>query len=133
MPLLSLRARADFLKARRGASFSAKTFKANILFDERPRKPVLEPTSGVQFYAGYTVTKKLFKRAVDRNRCKRRLRALMLDLSKDLDQGGHQGTIIVTLLARQGALNQPFEVLRKDAKNLKAHLGGFKHKGEKIF
>jgi ribonuclease P protein component len=58
---------------------------------------------------GFTVSRKVGG-AVERNRAKRRLRALV---AERLEQGGRPGTDYV-LIGRQGTIRRPFELLRQD-------------------
>ena len=58
---------------------------------------------------GFTCSKKVGG-AVERNRAKRRLRALA---SERIPQGGRSGTDYV-LIGRQSTIKRPFDLLRKD-------------------
>jgi ribonuclease P protein component len=121
MPLFSLRARKDFLKARHGSYFSTKNFKTSALTNTPPTK-AKNGLQGFHLYVGYTVTKKQFKRAVDRNRCKRRLRALMRQLAQEYDQQKKSGTLILTLLAREPLLTSSWQKLEQEKEALKIFL-----------
>ena len=117
MPLYSLTQRADFLRLRHGKSFSSKSFKAQVLFNEVPLKKTISSlqldSDSPSIYIGYTVTKRLFKKAVDRNRCKRRLRALMRFLEPSLIESTKK-PLMVNFLVRDGALTRSFEDLQED-------------------
>lgn len=58
---------------------------------------------------GFTITKKLGG-AVERNRIRRRLKAAIASIAADLAKPGHDYVIV----ARQPALTQPFDVLKKE-------------------
>ncbi len=117
MPLYSLTQRADFLRLRHGKSFSSKSFKAQVLFNEVPLKKTISSlqldSDSPSIYIGYTVTKRLFKKAVDRNRCKRRLRALIRFLEPCLTERVKK-PLMVNFLVRDGALTRSFEDLQED-------------------
>ena len=59
---------------------------------------------------GFTVSKKTSKLAVERNRIKRRLRALVQDVLPEKGRGGEA----YVLIGRKETLNVPYERLRKD-------------------
>lgn len=61
---------------------------------------------------GFTVTKRVSKKAVVRNRIKRRLRALAADILQDYAVDGHD----YVLVGRAETLRRPYEVLQKDLK-----------------
>lgn len=59
---------------------------------------------------GITITKKIFKHAVDRNRVKRRLRAVACDILPDCLPHGHD----IVLIGRNATKDKPYEDLCKD-------------------
>lgn len=61
---------------------------------------------------GYTVSKKIFKSAVKRNRVKRRLRAVAADVILTRAVSGYD----YILVGRQQTLTRPYEELLSDAK-----------------
>lgn len=102
----TLRKRTSFLSVKQaGHSWVTPAFVVQFL----PVSP--ENREGV--CVGYTATKKTFRRAVDRNRVKRRLReALRLSFPQlSLPQGS-----AIVLIARSHMLDVSFETLQKDLK-----------------
>jgi ribonuclease P protein component len=91
-----LRRRADFLATAKGARASGGAF----LLQGRDRRDRGEPR------VGFTVTKQTGN-AVERNRIRRRLRALA---GKIVPRAGRPGFDYV-LVARRPALNAPFETM----------------------
>ncbi len=71
---------------------------------------VLEKESETPYLVGFTATKKFSKRAVDRNRAKRRLRALV---EENLSQLAKEGYAYV-FIARDECLNVSFEQMKQD-------------------
>ncbi|MAI62695.1 MAG: ribonuclease P protein component [Micavibrio sp. TMED27] len=59
---------------------------------------------------GYTVTKRVSKSAVVRNRIKRRLRAVAADILPDIAVSGHD----YILVGRHDTLSRPYQSLCKD-------------------
>lgn len=73
--------------------------------------PEIADLPGLTLRYGLTVTKKIFPRAVDRNRIRRRYRALFLSIIGDFSKAsGHD----FVLLPRLPSLNAPAEILEKD-------------------
>jgi ribonuclease P protein component len=69
-----------------------------------------DQAAGVMCRLGLTVPKKIFKRAVDRNRVKRRIKAAMAGILCEFSP--QERDFIV--LPRSNSLNLPFETLEKD-------------------
>lgn len=100
--LNTLKKRGEFLRVRGGPKWSGSAFLLDC-------KPALKP--GPPRF-GFTVTKKLAKKAVDRNRMRRRLkealRATLVDHAHD--------DFDYVVVARAGALEMPFPKLCQDLK-----------------
>lgn len=96
-----LQKRSDFLSVAAGGQ---KWIAKSMIVQRLPN-----PSQGVRF--GVTVTKKLDKRAVGRNRMKRRLRAVASDVLTRLDAG--QGFDYV-LIARAECATKPYDDLVRD-------------------
>jgi ribonuclease P protein component len=109
-----LKRRADFLAATKGVRISAAPF----LMQARDRRDRKQPRVGL------TVTKKIGK-AVERNRIRRRLRALA---DAVLPRAGRAGFDYV-LVARRPALTAPFEKMRADLERAITRLHATKKPG----
>lgn len=95
----TIKKRDTFVRARHGKKWVAKHFVVQVL-----------PRDDDKVQVGYTVTKRVFKSAVKRNRIKRRLRAAANDVI-----GAHAETgFNYILIARQGAYDAPYETLTRD-------------------
>lgn len=111
MALVTLKKRAEFLRLRGGARCATPSF----VLETRPREAtsraveasVLAELPPVARF-GFTVTKQMGG-AVERNRIKRRLKAIAADLASRANPN-HDYVVI----ARKPALDMPFEALRKD-------------------
>ena len=101
-PLEKLRARSDYIAAAKAKRVSTTGF----VLQARKR---LE-TSAAQPRYGITCSKKVGN-AVARNRAKRRLRALAINVLPLL---GHDGWDYVLIGRAQATVNQPFEMLREN-------------------
>ena len=97
----SLKKRADFLRVQ-----SSKTRWVTPSFVVN----VLEQDMDGRVLCGFTVTKKTASKAVDRNRIKRRLRALANDV---IGQKGATDRIYV-VSGRKDALKLPYDRMKKD-------------------
>ncbi len=96
----TIKKRADFLRiSQRGQKFITQSFIMLMLPEEG---------SGA-LRIGYTVTKKMGN-AVCRNRIKRRLREAVRQVMPEYGRPGHA----YVLIARQAALQCPFEALLRD-------------------
>lgn len=95
-----LKKRSDFLRA---ASAGQKWVSQSVIVQ-------LMPNDGGEQRFGVTITKKIFKHAVDRNRVKRRLRAVACDVLPDCLPAGHD----VVLIGRSGTKDKPYADLCKD-------------------
>lgn len=97
-----LLARADYLRVQDGG---AKWVAPSMIVLQLPREMATLPPR-----YGLTITKRTAKRAVDRNRIKRRLRAVVAE--------GLQGTtgLDIVIMGRLPALTCPYHVLVKDLK-----------------
>lgn len=106
--------RADFLRVQgsvvSGTGPGRKWVTPNLIIQMAPAQ--LDETGLICRY-GLTVTKKIFPRAVDRNRVRRRVRALFLSIIGEFP--GVTGHDFV-LLPRLPALKAPAESLEKDLK-----------------
>ncbi|MGE4314032.1 MAG: ribonuclease P protein component [Pseudobdellovibrionaceae bacterium] len=97
-----LKKRADFLRlGKEGERWVTPAFIVQRLKDA-------EACEGVT--CGFTVTKKTAKRAVDRNRIKRRLRALAAEILPEIGKSGE----VYVLIGREAALSKSYEDLKKD-------------------
>jgi ribonuclease P protein component len=99
----TLKKRADFLRLRGGARCATPSF----VLETRPRPSEDREITGPRF--GYTVTKKIGG-AVERNRIKRRLRAVVGLVTSEKARSDHD----YVLIARGPALVCPFSDLKKD-------------------
>jgi len=96
-----LKKRADFLRVQSTKTrWVTPSFVVNVLEQEMDGKVL----------CGFTVTKKTASKAVDRNRIKRRLRALANDI---IGQKGATNRIYV-ISGRKDALEIPYERMKKD-------------------
>ena len=77
-----------------------------------------EETSNATITFGYTVSKKVSKKAVERNLIKRRLRAIARELYKTHGQNGYR----YVLIARKQAVSRSFETLKGDVEYALRHL-----------
>lgn len=112
MALVTLKKRAEFLRLRGGArcatpSFVLETRPREAIEGKAAKAPALAPIPAVARF-GFTVTKQMGG-AVERNRIKRRLKAIAADLASRAHPN-HDYVVI----ARKQALDMPFEALRKD-------------------
>lgn len=111
----SLRLRRDFKKVtREGQKWVTPAFVLYVFFDSKNKKADISPQ------VGFTVTKKtISKKAVIRNRAKRRLReAFRLTIGDyQLDKGR------LVVVARKDALELPFDKLQKDIRWALKRLG----------
>jgi ribonuclease P protein component len=96
-PLRRLNKRSQFLRAARGNRAGRRAFALQVVASG-------EPTPGI----GFTVTKKIGN-APERNRIKRRLRALAAASARDF-RAGHD----YVLLGRREALGESFAVMLAD-------------------
>lgn len=98
-----LKKRADFLLMNeKGSRWVTPSFTLQALSKDMDE----------DFRVGFTASKKLSTRAVDRNRAKRRLRALAQEVLPALAKDKH----IYVLIARNECLNLSFEQMKKDLK-----------------
>lgn len=100
-----LRKRADFLRVQ---SAGRKWVTPNLIIQIAP----MPPTPNLTCRLGLTVTKKIFPKSVDRNRVRRRYRALFLSVIGEFKGKGHD----FVLLPRGPALKTPSADLEKDLK-----------------
>lgn len=111
MQIARLTKRADFLKvSKNGRRWVTPAFVVQI----RPTDSVQE-TPNIQDLpcrVGFTATKRLDKRAVVRNRAKRRLREMSQSVLQNYDLYGKD----VVFIARDGALNDDFADLLKNCR-----------------
>ena len=98
--LVTIKARADFLRLRGGAKWSG----AGFLIETKPA-----PLPGGPPRFGFTVTKKLGN-AVVRNRIRRRLKEAVRKAQVHLARGGYDYVVV----ARPAAEKMPFERLVSD-------------------
>jgi len=94
-----LKRRQDFLATAKGY----KAVRNGFVLEARER----DPGHLGQARAGLTVTKRVAPKAVERNRMRRRLKALLL-IAQDALAPGHD----YVLVARRGALSEDFADLR---------------------
>lgn len=100
-----LKKRADFLRlGKEGQRWVTPAFIVQRLCDQTG----FEEAGDV--ICGFTVTKKTAKRAVDRNRIKRRLRALAAETFPEIGKAGQ----VYVLIGREAALSTEYTKLQKD-------------------
>jgi ribonuclease P protein component len=99
-----LKKRAEFLRVRDGRAWRSKS----LVLQARRRPDGVLPTGGMTRF-GFTATKRLGN-AVIRNRARRRLKETVRLVAHALARPGYDYVVI----ARQGALTQPFELIEKD-------------------
>jgi ribonuclease P protein component len=104
-----LRRRADFLAAAKGAKAPAPAFvlQVRVRGDEGPAR------------IGFTVSRKVGT-AVERNRARRRLRAMVESAPAAAIRAGHDYVIV----GRRGALSHPFDRLVADFGSALRRAGG---------
>ena len=103
MKLTTLKKRSEFLRIRGGARCPTPPF----VLETKPRAEILGSATPPRF--GFTVTKAIGG-AVDRNRIRRRLKAAVAAVATTFARPGHD----YVLIARKGALEMPFDALKKD-------------------
>ena len=102
-----LRKREDFTRLRTARPFNTDGFSLRAA----PASDSLKEGRDTMCRVGITVSKYCSKKAVERNRIKRRLRHVSAAIWPELGQPGHDYVVI----ARIAALNMPYERLRADA------------------
>lgn len=100
--LIQIKSRADFLKIQ---GSGRKWVSHGLIVQTAPNKDDIRRI-------GYTVSKKVDKSAVKRNRIKRRLRSVAADVLPQNAQNGHD----YILVGRKETLTRPYESLCKDLK-----------------
>ncbi len=110
--------RADFLHVQKiGKKWVTPTCIIQITFTTIPQQNITSIKESYICRYGLTITKRIWKHSVDRNRVRRRIRALFLGILADhivMDKIPI-GTDFV-LLPRTPALNAPIDVIEKDLK-----------------
>lgn len=102
-----LRVRDDFTRLRAGKAYRCDGFTLRAL----PASATLKEDRDSQCRVGITVSKHCSKKAVERNRIKRRLRAVIAEVWPIHAAAGYD----YVLIARIEALALPYERLRHDA------------------
>lgn len=108
-----LKNRADFLRLNKSGQ---KWIAKNLIIQAAPRDAHTPDhstdTDSAQntIRVGITITKKIYKSAVKRNRIKRRLRALSKDIIADNGELTHD----YVLIGRPSTLDAPYDTLKKD-------------------
>lgn len=98
--LSSIKKRADFLHVQKmGRKWIAKAFIVQVCENE-----------GLGLRFGLVVTKKLHKLAVDRNRVKRRLRAVAAEILPE----NAENNFDYVFIARHDTISMPYETLKKE-------------------
>ncbi len=111
MDFTTIKKRADFVTiTRKGKKIVAKGLVLQAM--ENP-----ENNDDTRF--GFTVTKKVSKKAVVRNRIKRRLRALVRESGIPVRKG-----VDYVLIGRKSTFDRPFEGLIKDFKYAMYNVSG---------
>ena len=103
MKITTLKKRSEFLRIRGGARCPTAPF----VLETKPRAEPACASAPPRF--GFTVTKAMGG-AVERNRIRRRLKAAVTAVSDASARPGHD----YVLIARQVALEMPFDNLKKD-------------------
>ena len=107
MPQCTLKKRSEFVRlTKAGESVHFRSFVLQFLI----QKKVLVPDNPYRF--GLTASKKVGN-AVRRNRCKRRLRAV-IDLHKEAIKNTFLLPTDIVLVAKRGTFDLPFSTLEKD-------------------
>lgn len=101
-----LRVRDDFTRLRTGKAYRTDGFTLRMATSS----PTLKEHRESQCRVGITVSKHCSKKAVERNRIKRRLRAIIREVWPALGKAGHD----YVLIARIEALTLPYERLQSD-------------------
>lgn len=116
-----LKRRPDFLKV---AAAREKSVTPGLILQARRRPKAGPPAAGkpdedeVEIRVGFTVSRKVGN-AVERNRARRRLRAVAQDILPD---HGRTGTDYV-LIGRRGTLERPYAALSEDLRKALRRLG----------
>jgi ribonuclease P protein component len=106
-PLGRISSKQDFgLIRRKGHRFNSASFSATFLSNQLPKKLCLKPDKPPPLiFPAFTVTKKNFKKAVDRNRIKRRLRPLIQQTSQKLHNQGWSQPLMINFYAKPSIAN----------------------------
>lgn len=116
MPQCTLKKRSEFVRiTKAGESVHFASFVLQFLI----QKKALTPDNPYRF--GLTASKKVGN-AVRRNRCKRRLRAV-IDLHKTMIENNFLLPTDIVLVAKKGTFDLPFSTLEKDFINGITHIG----------
>ncbi len=103
----SLKKRADFLRVN---ALQKKWVTKSFIIQYAPQPEGLDIADDIRF--GLTITKRVYKNATDRNRVKRRLRAICKDILPT--HGIHTSDYV--LIGRAEARDKDFEDIRRDLK-----------------
>lgn len=107
-----LKKRSDFLRAHHNGQKWVSGSMVVQAVDAAPDTATANETPAEKPRFGLTVTKKTFKKAVDRNRTKRRLRAVCYDVLPAIAATDKDYVII----GRAASRDAPYEALVKDLK-----------------
>lgn len=104
----SLPKRADFLRLNKtGKRWVSQGFVLQVLERTPEDHPDIDPKN---IRVGITITKKIFKSAVKRNRVKRRLRAIAAEVLP----ARAKANCDYVLIGRNTTIDRPYEALKKD-------------------
>jgi ribonuclease P protein component len=107
--VLPLKKRADFLRIQSGGK---KWVSKGLVIQVAKTPEDIKLSTDDAMRCGFTVTKRTDKSAVNRNRMKRRLRAVAADILAPHGLGGHD----YILVGRPDTLTKPYAVLCSDLK-----------------
>ncbi|MAP23939.1 MAG: ribonuclease P protein component [Rickettsiales bacterium] len=121
-PIGRISSKQDFGRLRRdGIRFHSRLFSTSIVFSTHPKKFKPNPNNpSPLIFSSFTITKKNFKRAVDRNRIKRRLRPLIQNLSQQLLEKQWTAPFMINIYARPAITEASYAELTAEFSKLHA-------------
>jgi ribonuclease P protein component len=121
-PIGRISSKQDFGRLRRdGIRFRSHFFSLSIAFNTHPKKFKANPSKpSPLIFSSFTITKKNFKRAVDRNRVKRRLRPLIQNLSQQLAEQQWNQPLMMNIYAQPAIAEASYTELTAEFSKLHA-------------